>query len=397
MWLLVGLAAAMLTVTGGMATRGQRNEVARLEAMRTRDPQDAVVLFALAVHAAAADRRAETLRLLDGVSRAPGGLDPSFARAFSFLHGDAEYERIVSRIRGANPPLVRSVPAFTIAERDLQPEGIAFDARTRALFVGSAKGKIVRVDAAGRVTDFARVATANAHRVVVGLRVDEARRHLWAVVDDPRAFSDPHIEGGSLVQYDIATGVVIGHYGDAPGAFNDVVVAPDGAAYTTNTTEGSVWCARAGTLSRLVPAGSIGDANGIAIAPDGLTLLVAGWHDIHRVDVATGAVRILASPAGVVTGGFDGLYWHDGGLIGIQNGIHPGQIVRLDLDQQQTMITRARVVERYHPDFGGMTTAALDGRSLLFILNTQSRAFDAAGRVKPGTALRDIVIARLRL
>lgn len=119
--------------------------------------QDAVDLYQRAVQrAGAADKRA-TLLLLDSVSRAPGALDPGFHRAFFPYHEDSTFRRIVARIREANPPVVRSTIAWTIAERDLQPEGIAFDAVRRAMYLGSFKGKIVRVDSAGRATDFAYV------------------------------------------------------------------------------------------------------------------------------------------------------------------------------------------------------------------------------------------------
>ena len=105
----------------------------------------------------------------------------------------------------------------------------------------------------------------------------------------------------------------------------------------------------------------------------------------------------LAALDDVVTGSIDGLYWHEDGLIGVQNGIHPGRIVRFALDEAGARITAAEILEQYHPQFGGMTTAALDGSSLLYIVNTQSRAFAADGSVKAGVTLEDIVIARLPL
>ncbi len=391
------LPAALAVLLSVAATGAQDDPVGRLEAMRARQPRDAVVLYTLATYAAAAGRTTEALELLDTVSRVPGGLDPSFARAFWSLHGNAAFERIVARIRAANPPRLRSTPAFTIAERDLHPEGIAFDPVSLALFLGSFKGKIIRVDAAGRATDFAYASRPEAPRVVVGVRVDAARRHLWASVADPRGFGDATIEGAALVQYDIDTGRQVGAWRGAGGAFNDVVVAPGGDAFATNSTDGSVWRVHGGTLSTFLPAGTVEDANGITVSPDGQTLLVAGWHDIHRVDVPTRAVRPLAAPADVVVGSVDGLYWYEGGLIGVQNGIHPGRIVRFALDEARTRITSAEILEQYHPQFGGMTTAALDGSSLLYIVNTQSRAFDADGRAKAGVTLHDIVIARLPL
>lgn len=371
---------------------------ALLDRMRASDPQDAVVLFQLAVQAAAAGRAREALDLLDAVSRAPGGLDPGFHRGFFPYHGDTTFQRILADIRAAHPPIVRSAPAFTIAERDLHPEGIAFDPVSRASFVGSFKGKIVRVDSAGRASDFAFVSRPEAPRVVVGTRVDAARRHLWAAVDDPRAFGDTAIEGAALMQFDIASGRVVAAHRGAKGAFNDVVVAPDGTAYATNTTDGSIWhVAIGGRLRVFLPPGSVPAANGIAISPDGRWLIVAGWHDLVRVEVATGAMQPLTAPSGTVLGSFDGLYWYEDGLVGIQNGLHPGRVVRLTLDVARARVTRATILERHHPRFGGMTTAALDGHSLLYIVNTQSRSFNGDGTVKAGVTLQDVLIARVPL
>ena len=371
-----------------------------LEALRARDLDDAVVLFNLAAQHAAQGHRAETLALLAAVARAPGGLDPGFYRGFFFLHGDTAFTRIVAGIRAAHPPLVRGTPAFRIRERDLQPEGLAYDPGSRALFAGSFKGKIVRIDATGGVTDFVAQVVPGERRVVVGLRVDAARRHLWAVVDDPRAFGDPAVGGAALHQYALQDGRLLArHAGPPTGALNDVALLPDGTACATGTSDGSVWCLAPGraALAPLVPAGSIPEANGIAAAPDGRAFYVAGWHDIHRVEYPSGRVHILPAPAGVPTGSLDGLYWYRGGLVGIQNGIHPGRVLWLPLDPAGERIVGAEVLERYHPGFNGMTTGAIDGDTFLYFANTQSRAFRPDGTPIDPAALADIVILRLPL
>jgi len=55
------------------------------------------------------------------------------------------------------------------------------------------------------------------------------------------------------------------------------------------------------------------------------------------------------------------------------------------------------LIERYHPQFAGMTTAALDGMSLLYIVNTQSRRFLPDGTVRPGEILDPIRVVRVPL
>src|SRR5690606_4917995 len=128
-----------------------------LEELRRKHPADAIVLYNLAALRAASGDSAATLELLEAVSRAPGGLDPGVYGGFRFLHGDSRVQQLVARIRAEDPPMVRSRTAFTIPERDLHPEGMAWDPVTRSIFSGSFKGKIIRVDAQGAASDFAWV------------------------------------------------------------------------------------------------------------------------------------------------------------------------------------------------------------------------------------------------
>lgn len=109
------------------------------------------------------------------------------------------------------------------------------------------------------------------------------------------------------------------------------------------------------------------------------------------------ALPLLAAPPGVLAGNLDGLYLHRGTLIGIQNGVHPGRILRFHLDPQRRRILRREVLESRHPEQDGLTTGALDGDDLLFLRNTQMKAFDPDGKPLPGRVLKDIVIARLGL
>ena len=69
--------------------------------------------------------------------------------------------------------------------------------------------------------------------------------------------------------------------------------------------------------------------------PDRAPLYVGSWHDIQVVGTATVGCALLPSAAPSVTASFDGLYWYDGGLVGIQNSLHPGRVVRLPLDPER--------------------------------------------------------------
>ena len=379
----------------------QSSDIARLEALRKQDPADAVVLYNLAAEYASAGRQSEVLPLLRKMPVALGGLDPSVYRGFVFLHGNPEFEALVARIRQANPPRVRSRPAFIIQESNLGPEGLACDPRTRALFVGSIKRKIVRIDASGTVSDFVPVAKYGLG-IVFGLRVDPLRRQLWAVNEDPEGFAK--MSGGTaLNEFDIDSGNLIARYpGPAKmtGFLNDVVVEPKtGVAYATNTSDGSIWRAVPGTstLEMFLPPGTVLEANGITISSDRRYLFIAGWHDITRVEFANRDVRLLENPTRLTDASLDGMYFYKNSLVGIQNGIHPGRVVRFWLDRSLSRVTRSEILETYNPMFDGVTTGAIDGDSFLFFANGQLRKVRPDGSVVPGAELYPITILRLKL
>ena len=61
-------------------------------------------------------------------------------------------------------------------------------------------------------------------------------------------------------------------------------------------------------------------------------LYVASATGILRVDTATAEPTRLPQPDSAMTGGIDGLYWHEGDLIGVQNVTNPGRVIRIGLD-----------------------------------------------------------------
>lgn len=77
--------------------------------------------------------------------------------------------------------LVAAVTASETAfllEKDLIPENIAYDAKTRAFFVGSMyKAKIIRIGADGVVSDFVP-SRRDGLLSVLGMKIDPARRGI---------------------------------------------------------------------------------------------------------------------------------------------------------------------------------------------------------------------------
>src|SRR5690606_2436920 len=142
----------------------------------------------------------------------------------------------------------------------------------------------------------------------------------------PMIDPEPETAGRAAVhRYDLRTGELVRRYQpvDPPASlcFNDLVQTVDGAIYLSSGPSG-IWHIRpdGDAVEQFTPTdGRFG--NGITASADGRTLYLA-VHDqgIVAIDVATRAMTSLSAPEQPHVKGIDGLYVHDGALVGIQNG-----------------------------------------------------------------------------
>ena len=76
-------------------------------------------------------------------------------------------------------PVNNSLIAFSIPQKDLLAENVAFDPRDSSFYVGSTRhGKVVKRTKDGRVSDFIPTGR-DGMWMVVGMKVDPARNALW--------------------------------------------------------------------------------------------------------------------------------------------------------------------------------------------------------------------------
>jgi hypothetical protein len=379
------------------------HEISILEAFLANHPDDPAALFNLAIDNATIGENAKALSLLEKMSQAHSGLDPAggAARSFKDIAKDPRFVAIVEQVRKQNPPVVHTAVAYSLRERDLAPEGIAYDPVDKSFYVSSiSKHKIVRIAPDGSATDF-KSSGQDGLGATLGMKVDAKRRYLWVTSDS--FAGDPKGSRFALYQYDLRTGALRFKHAGANGAegfLNDVALNSKGEAFTTNTSTGEVFRAspdRDG-LELFLPRDSVGQANGIALSPDDKVLFVAGWIGVARVDISTKQFKLLSKPLNISDAGLDGLYFYEGALIGIQNpDLHPSRVVRYVLNPQWGAITSAEVLETYSPLAELPTTGTIVGDSLYFMGNTQIDKMKEHDAMPPPSELSDIRILKLKL
>jgi hypothetical protein len=381
------------------ANAAARATLERIQALRKERPNDGVLVYYEAAFQSQVGQRKLALELLRGLKGRKLGLIPVRDVGFDAVWDDKEFQMIRKELADEDIKTPDAPVAFRLKDPKLIPEGIAYDPTSKRFFLGSiAQHKIIVTDANGEAGDFS--APGDKLDAVLGLAVDAARGHLYAVSTNAFEDSGKTERRNAVMRYNLKDGRLIDRFA-APEAMqlNDVAIAADGTVYTTDSESGTVFRKKPDerTFTRLGETGGVRGANGITFSSDG-TLYVTLSTGIARVDTATGAVTRLPQPDTVVTGGIDGLYWHDGNLLGIQNSTNPGRVVRIALAENGSRVAGLTVLQSYHhPDFDEPTTGAIANGALNVIGNSYVGHYQPDGTIKNAAQLKGTSIVAVPL
>jgi hypothetical protein len=136
--------------------------------------------------------------------------------------------------------------------------------------------------------------------------------------------------------------------------------------------------------------------NGIALGGDGTTLYVAHAFGILRMDTGSGAFAELRAPKDISTAQADGLYYRQGRLIAIQNGLGANRIVELQLTKDGRSVSAGRLLEFRSSTLELPTTGAIYDGKFYYIVNSQIDHEDH-GKLNNPDQLKPVKIAVLQL
>lgn len=275
-------------------------------------------------------------------------------------------------------------------------EALAFDRRDRLLVSSVHRPGIYLLRKNGALK---RWSAEGATEGVFGIAADPARGDLWAASSGTAHGGDPRARP-ALIRFNLRNGRVRSVHEGPQGAksFGDLAIGPDGAVYVSDSGSGVVLRLRPGgvALEPLVSLGPRGSPQGLAVSPDGRTLVFVGYGSgLHRVDLESGAHSRIETPNGMELRGVDGVTRDGEDLLLVQNGIAPPRILRLELNDAWSAVDELHVLAR---DAGMQepTSGVVRDGAFVFISRSQWTDFDAEGRPKSPTPA-PAVISRLAL
>jgi len=294
---------------------------------------------------------------------------------FGMFTGSGRFNAIEAKFAENKKAVNNSTRAFSLNDKTLISEGLAYNAKEQTFYVGSVHQRKIVAVKNGVATDFS--SPADGLWSVLGMRVDLARGWLWvctAAFPQMRGFDLKEKGKSGIFKHDLRTGKLVKKYilPNGDHALGDVLIGRDGAVFATDSNSPVIYKIdpKRDELEEFVRSDNFASLQGLAFSSGDKELYVADYSKgIFRVDMATKQVVQLKADENVTLLGIDGLYYYRGRLIAIQNGITPNRVVSFKVSGDR--IDEFKSLEANHADFMEPTLGTLIGDEFYYVANSQ--------------------------
>ncbi|WP_109301783.1 SMP-30/gluconolactonase/LRE family protein [Aquimarina sp. AU474] len=301
--------------------------------------------------------------------------------------------------------------AFTIPEKDLLPESIAYDSLKNEFYIGSTrKGKIIKVSKDGSKKVFITPKKEGLW-MIIGMEIDSKRRHLWVCSsggDNLEGYTlkdDKEGRPAGVFKFDLNTGKLINKYIlDIPGEihfFNDIVINKNGDAYITHMfSEHALYTIpkEQDQLTKVFSSTTIKYPNGITFSGDESQIFIAHAEGVSVYNIKNRKTLALEVPEHIKISkreSIDGLYYYKNSLIGIQPDSKTVQ--QFKLNKTGSKILSAKPLEVNHPMMNNPTTGEIIKDKFYYVANAQFGSFNKDGSLFSSDKLYEVCILKLPL
>lgn len=270
----------------------------------------------------------------------------------------------------------------TNSPKDLVPEGIAVDERTGTFYVSSINQQsIIAFGNDGKIRYFVQPGQ-DGFLQGLGLKIDQPENRLWALSNQ----QDSNRFTNRIHAFDLTTGKTVFQYTQTdttPHLFNDLVIAPDGTIYFSDTYYSAIYQLKPGAKAPdvLIKSALLDYPNGLVFGKGPHLLIATYKNGLMQLDPTTKKLTPLAGAKDTaLSHGLDGLVYLNNTLLGVYNSGQDrstNSVVQYQLNPQGDSILAEKILDRGHPSFYEPTTAALANNKLYVLANSHLASYNA--------------------
>ncbi|MEQ8573871.1 MAG: hypothetical protein RIB63_07405, partial [Fulvivirga sp.] len=261
--------------------------------------------------------------------------------------------------------------------QDIHPEGMAYDSRTEDFYFGGVnKRNVVKYSQDGSITELISFKIDADIFSVMGIEYDEKNKILWACtgsLPEMMDYNDSLKGRSSILALDKDGNILKKHVFKGNHMFGDLKILVDGTVLISDTGENKIYKTTLNTEPELWfdLSEKVWNLQGLAMSEQEEYLYLSDYiSGLYRIDLKTKEVEKVKLPKTMSDKGFDGIYFYNNQLIGIQNGVSPNKTWALQLDQSGLDVVNARVIDQALDILDEPTQGILLVNRFLYIANS---------------------------
>lgn len=394
-------------ITGYKRLNDQKRLGWTLVRMSELHPDSGDLRMAVALNHAAQGDKSKTYDLLLKMKDQGYGVDLKDDPRFEKVTGTEAWDYVVQNLQMNLQPFGEGKVAFELPKGDYLFESIAWDPKRQKFLVGSARdGQIRLADKNGKLSEFITPADGSGLWSVYSMAVDPDRDLLYVASSSSlyfKGFRQEDFNKTGLFKFKLSSGKLLSKIlmptNDVTHTLSSITVGKDGKVFVADGMHNEIYTIEGDALKLIVANPKLTSIRGLAVSDDGNTLYFADYAlGIFGADLKAGTGFPLAhDTTKLVLGGIEGLYWYDGTLVAIENGMSPKRVIRLNLSKDGKSVTKMMPIDVTNAAFGLPTYGTVVGNDLYFIANSQKGLYGQYGDLKDKNALQPVRIFRSNL
>ncbi|WP_020530621.1 hypothetical protein [Flexithrix dorotheae] len=365
-------------------------------------PNHPTILYNLAAAFALNDSSIKALETLDQLIVINANPEIARDKDFNTLKELPEFHTILQKIDSLNKPENKGNTLFTLPDKFLHPESVAYDSKTGRYFISSIrKRKIVVRSKDGNTKDFSH--PEDSLLSVSGMKIDKKNRLLWAcsaAFPEMENYMEEDKGKAKLLKYDLDKGKLLATYhlknDGKTHYFGDLVLHPNGDVYVSDSGTPAIYKleSKGNQLQLYHHFKNLVSLQGLTFSKDGKQIFLADYlHGIFCFPISNPeALKRINCPKELSLKGIDGLYFYKNALIITQNGIKPKRVSQFFLDDKFEKVKKAvplvRAVEHYEEP----TLGVIVKNDFIFVANSPWAAYDKDKNLKEDLVAEPIIV-----
>ncbi len=370
-------------------------------------PYNANFKFALARAYAMVDDKTSSYNLLVELQNAGLSYPVGDKEGFENIKGTRVYDYIEEGMRDNGKPFGEGQNVGHISQHysGMLFENLAYDSKKERFLLPS-----VRTGAIYELTkdqQFNEVIAAAQPQTgpwgAVDLVIDQAQDVLWvasATMPQYNGTTQENFGNSMISKYRLSTYELLNSFALKPGKdpilFSALHLSANGNLYFVNLFNQEVFKVNKDgeAIDSLVALPRFTSIKAIATNAKESILYISDYDQgLFALDLSNKKLGKIGGKGQGFYGGFDDIFYQDGDLVAIQNGVKPARLMRLMLDED-VLLKNMYPLEAGREEFKALSKGVLVGEDVYYFANSQWGKMDFSGRLLPELQWEDQLIMK---